>query len=262
MIRRRVRVERETCETAGDMDANLAADGAGQPPQASAPSRRDRFPYANWGPGMALLGVLMALGAGILLGVPVFAFAYNSRTEELTTLGNVLVQLATAVGFLLVPMVIAAMRGAATVGEQLRRLGVRHFRPSALKWMGAAIGAYLVFVVLYTALVVQPHQKDIAEGFGAVPVQVLLIVVAAPVSEELCFRGMLFGGLRQKLPRLAAALVGGLVFGGLHALTGVTAVPPLMFFGFVLCLLYEKTGSIVPGMLLHMLNNSIALLGQ
>jgi len=27
-------------------------------------------------------------------------------------------------------------------------------------------------------------------------------------------------------------------------------------------LLYEKTGSVVPGIILHMLNNSIALLGQ
>jgi membrane protease YdiL (CAAX protease family) len=39
-------------------------------------------------------------------------------------------------------------------------------------------------------------------------------------------------------------------------------VPPLIFFGFVLALLYERTGSIVPCIILHMLNNSVALLGQ
>ena len=39
-------------------------------------------------------------------------------------------------------------------------------------------------------------------------------------------------------------------------------MPPLIVFGFVLALLYEKTGSIVPGILLHMLNNSVALLAQ
>jgi len=87
-------------------------------------------------------------------------------------------------------------------------------------------------------------------------------VIAAPVSEEVCFRGMLFGGLRTRMPRIAAALLSGLIFGALHALTGISAVPPLIFFGFVLALLYEKTGSIVPGILLHMLNNSIALIGQ
>ena len=70
---------------------------------------------------------------------------------------------------------------------------------------------------------------------------------------------MLFGGLREKLPRIAAALICGLIFGALHALTGITAVPPLIVFGFLLALLYERTGSIMPGILLHMLNNIVAL---
>jgi uncharacterized protein len=222
--------------------------------------RRLSFPYANWGPAAALLGVILALGAGVLLGIPGLFF-HNSK-DELTSTGNVIVQFATALGFLLTPIAIAVWRGAATPQEALARLGVRRFKPSALKWMAAAIVVYLAFTALYTQLIVEPHQKDIAEGFGAIPVQVLLIVIAAPISEEVCFRGMLFGGLREKLPRLGAALVSGIVFGGLHALTGVSAVPPLIVFGFVLALLYEKTGSIVPGILLHMLNNSVALLSQ
>jgi CAAX protease family protein len=248
-----VLVERETCETAGDMDANLAGQ--------QVEPRRLAFPYSNWGPAAAVLGVILALGAGILLSIPGL-LAFHEANGNLTTAGNVFVQFATALGFLLVPMAIAAWRGATSVGEVLARLGVRRFKPSALLWMGAAIVAYLVFAGLYVQLVVEPHQKDIAEGFGAVPFQVLLIVIAAPVSEEVCFRGMLFGGLREKLPRLAAALISALIFGGLHALTGVSAVPPLIAFGFILALLYEKTGSILPGILLHMLNNSVALLGQ
>jgi uncharacterized protein len=236
------------------MEANLTAGPVVEP----SPSR---FPYANWTGGMAVAGVLLALGAGIVLGVPA-AIAGQKDNGDLTTLGNVGIQLATALGFLLVPMAIAATQGAKGLGEILRRLGVRRFRPPALKWMAAAIGAYLLFAALYSLLIVQPEQKDIAEGFGSVPVQVLLIVIAAPISEEVCFRGMLFGGLRRNFARLPAALLAGLIFGGLHALTGISAVPPLMVFGFILCLLYEKTSSIVPGILLHMLNNSVALLGQ
>jgi membrane protease YdiL (CAAX protease family) len=219
------------------------------------------FPYSNWGPKVAVLGVLLALGTGIVLGIPAVVID-NPSSGDLSTAANVVVQLATALGFLLVPMAIAVRWGATSVGQALRRLGVRQFKPSALKWMAAAIGVYLLFAGLYVALIGEPKQEDIAEGFGTVPVQVLLIVVAAPISEEVCFRGMLFGGLRERLPRLAAALVSALIFGGLHALTGISAVPPLIAFGFVLALLYEKTGSIVPGILLHMLNNSVALLGQ
>jgi uncharacterized protein len=219
------------------------------------------FPYSSWGPWAGVLGVLLALGTGIVLSVPVLIAAKPPSGEELGDVASALVQLATALGFLLVPFAIAAGRGA-TVREAAAQLGLRRFKPSAVKWMLAAIGAYLLFSIVYIAIFGAPHQKDIAEDFGAVPVQVLLIVVAAPVSEEVCFRGMLFGSLRERLPRLAAALISALIFGGLHATTGISAVPPLIIFGFVLALLYERTGSIVPGILLHMLNNSVALLGQ
>jgi len=236
------------------MEANLTADPVVEP-------RAPRFPYANWGAGTALLGLLFAIGAGIMLAVPA-AIAGHADNGDLTTLGNVGVQLATALGFLLAPLAVASLQGAKGTGEILRRLGVRRFQPSALKWMAASIGAYLLFAALYSVLIVQPDQKDIAEGFGAWPVQVLLIAIAAPISEEVCFRGMLFGGLRRSLSRIPAALIAGSIFGALHVTGGVTVVPPLIAFGFILCLLYEKTGSIVPGILLHMLNNCVALLGQ
>lgn len=219
------------------------------------------FPYANWGAWAAVLGVVLALGTGVVLAIP-FSIIGSDGQGELTTFGNVGVQAMTELGFLLVPMVIAAQHGAATLGVILGRLGVRRFHASALKWMGAAVLAYLLFNAVYVAVFGEPQQEDIAEGFGAIPIQVVLIVILAPISEEICFRGMLFGGLRTKLPVVPAALVGGLLFGSLHALTGITAVPPLVVFGFLLCLLYEKTGSVVPGIVLHMLNNSVALLGQ
>jgi uncharacterized protein len=227
--------------------------------EGTVPVRRP-FPYANWGPLAAVLGVLLALATGVVLAVPAALLGHDGN-GELTDVGSAAAQFAAELGFLLVPIAIAAGRGA-TPRQALSQLGVRRFRPSAIGWMFAAIGAYLVFAIAYTAAFGEPHQKDIAEDFGAVPVQVLLIVVAAPLGEEICFRGFLFGGLRERLPRLAAAFISALIFGGLHAATGISAVPPLIFFGFVLALLYERTGSIVPGILLHMLNNSVALLGQ
>jgi len=220
-----------------------------------------RFPYATWGVHMAIGGVLIALGLGIVLGIPA-VIVDNPSDGDLSTGANVIVQLATALGFLAVPLAVASGWGSVSLWGALQRLGVRRFRLGDVRWMLAAIGAYLLFAGVYTAIFGAPEQEDIAESFGSVPVQVLLIVIAAPVSEEICFRGMLFGGLRTRMPRLAAAFVSALIFGALHALTGISAVPPLIFFGFVLALLYERTGSILPGILLHMLNNSVALIGQ
>ena len=126
-----------------------------------------------------MLGVILALGTGVVLGIPAAIIGADGE-GDLTTFGNVGVQLATALGFLMVPMAIAAQRGAAGLGEILRRLGVRRFKLSALKWMAAAIGAYLLFAILYSLLIVEPKQEDIAEGFGTIPVQILLIVDRRP----------------------------------------------------------------------------------
>ncbi|HEX5990271.1 MAG TPA: type II CAAX endopeptidase family protein [Solirubrobacterales bacterium] len=235
------------------MESNLAS-----PPVAEPATRT--FPPSNWGPSGALLGAVTAIVVGLLLGIP--ALFFTEGDGELTTVGNVIAQVATVLGLGLVPLSVAFSRGAATLGEALWRLGVQRFRPSALGWMAVAVVSYLTFAALYSALILEPEQEDIADGFGPVPIQILLIVFGAAIVEEICFRGMLFGGLRERLPKLPAALIAGLVFGALHAFTGISAVPPLIVLGFVFCLLYEKTGSIVPGMLLHMLNNSVALLAQ
>lgn len=252
-MRRRVRVERETCETAGDMEGNLAT------PPVAGPVDRD-FPPSNWGPKGALLGAVLAIVVGLILGLP--AIAFTDAENELTTTGNVVGQVGLIFGLLLVPLLIARSSGSRSLRESLWRLGVRGFRPSAFKWMAAAVGAYLLFAILYSALILEPEQEDIANSFGPVPVQILLIVLSQPIAEEIAFRGMLFGGLRERLPRVPAALVAGTVFGLLHAFTGLSAVPPLIALGAIFCLLYEKTGSIVPGILLHMLNNSVALAAQ
>jgi membrane protease YdiL (CAAX protease family) len=250
-MRSRVLVERETCETAGFMDAKLAAGEVA--------SRRAAFPYANWGPWLALLGVPLALLTGAVLAIPGLAFGVGSK-GELSATGKVIGQLGTELGFLLVPGVIAAQRGARTLRGALARLGLRRFELSALKWMALAIVAYIAVIVLYGLLITEPKQEDLARELGALPFQIVLIAIAAPICEEACFRGMLFGGLREKLPLLAAALISAIVFGALHAPEGPTAVPPLVAFGFILALLYEKTGSIVPGIVLHALNNSVALM--
>lgn len=237
------------------MEANLAA------PQVERPPARD-FPYSNWGAGAALLGVVLALGAGILMGIPA-AFLPTDADGDLSTGANVMIQLATALGFLLTPMAIVAWRGASGLGEILSRLGLRRFAiGTALKWMAASVGAYFLFAALYSILITPPEQDDIAEAFGPLPVQIVLIAIAAPLAEELLFRGFLFGGLRERLPRWPAALIAGAIFGSLHALTGISAVPQLIAFGVILCLLYEKTGSIWPPIILHVLNNSAALLAQ
>lgn len=220
-----------------------------------------RFPYANWGPGMAIAAVLAALVSQFFFAIPVAIVDGGFEEEELSEGANAVLQLLFAGALLVASFVVAGMKGA-DLRQALGRLGLRRFRPSAFLWMVVAVIAYLTIALVLVALIGEPEQENIAEDFGPVWVQVLLIVLAASIAEEIAFRGLLFGGLRTRMPGWIAAFLSAAIFGSLHAVTGISAVPVLIAFGFVLCLLYERTGSIVPGILLHMANNSLALAAQ
>lgn len=215
----------------------------------------------TWSPGAALLGVVSALLAAIMLGLPAELLNTAPAGEDYSTGAAIFSQGAQVLAFLVIPLIVATLAGG-TIMDGLWRLGVRPPQLSPWKWMAAAVGAYLVLINFYSLLITPPEQDDIASLFGPVWVQVLLVVLAAAISEELLFRGMLFGGLREGLPVWAAALISGLIFGALHSVTGPTTIPPLTVFGIILALLYAKTGSILPCIGLHALNNSVALLLQ
>jgi sodium transport system permease protein len=84
----------------------------------------------------------------------------------------------------------------------------------------------------------------------------VVVAVVAPIVEELLFRGLGFSLLAPLGARLAIPLVG-LAFGLAHGL--VEALPLLVAFGGALAYIRHRTGSVVPGMLVHALFNGIAL---
>jgi membrane protease YdiL (CAAX protease family) len=81
----------------------------------------------------------------------------------------------------------------------------------------------------------------------------------APLCEEFFFRGFMFGVLRERIGVAGGALLTGLIFGGVHA-TGspVETLGVLVVLGVLLCLLYWRTGSLLPCIALHALNNGIS----
>jgi membrane protease YdiL (CAAX protease family)/uncharacterized RDD family membrane protein YckC len=256
-----------------DGDRGVRPDGqrlGGQtdaPPEArNAPPRSSwtaaGFPYPRWEVKRTLGG----LAAGLLIGglfAPLLVLPFDPDLSS--TWALLVAQALLSVTLIVVAIQVASGDRDVDVPNDLGLLGVRRFRATAFGWIAAAYVAYFAFVATYASFVTEPDQEDIARDLGldqgivaAVPV-VFLIAVAAPIAEEIFFRGMLFGGLRRRLSTLPAAAISALVFGALHATTGVSAVPPLIIFGFVLALLYERTGSLVPGMIAHALNNALAL---
>lgn len=86
----------------------------------------------------------------------------------------------------------------------------------------------------------------------------LAALLIAPVTEEIFFRGFVFGGLRQQLGLWGAALLSGLFFGSIHLDPGTLI--PVAFLGTLLAYLYNRTQSLYPCILLHVLNNGLGLI--
>jgi CAAX protease family protein len=90
-------------------------------------------------------------------------------------------------------------------------------------------------------------------------VSLLEYVLLAPVFEELAFRGLLFAILRRKFRFLPAALISAGIFGLAHGY-GVVGLISVCWSGVLWAWIYEKTGSLAPGILAHAINNLLVCL--
>ena len=126
--------------------------------------------------------------------------------------------------------------------------GLRILLPASAAW---ALGLNLLLALIGLPELF-PGFQETAAAQAAVPLEagILLYGIAAPVSEELLFRGIfyrrageLFGGWK------AAALFSSLLFGAYHG-NPVQGIYGFLT-GMVLCLVYEKTGRLSAAMLFH-----------
>jgi membrane protease YdiL (CAAX protease family) len=97
-------------------------------------------------------------------------------------------------------------------------------------------------------------------GIGLLLLALLVTAVAAPICEEIFFRGMLLRLLRRRLPLWAAVILSAMAFGLAHASPAVSAalLPTFMYMGIVLAVVYVRTGWLTNTILLHSLSNAIA----
>ena len=90
-------------------------------------------------------------------------------------------------------------------------------------------------------------------GWGGI----LAIAIIGPVLEELLFRGAITKSLLQQYNPTKAILISALLFGVFHI--NPAQILPAFLIGILLAWTYYKTGSLIPCILMHILNNSLAV---
>jgi len=127
---------------------------------------------------------------------------------------------------------------------------------------GMFIGANLLLVSILNMIDVTMYFPDYIEVMedmftGSILMQVLVIGIAAPVIEELCFRGILMSRMLW-LPTWASILIQGVIFGVIHLnmLQGMYAFLIGLVFGWI----YIKYRSITLAIIAHMAFNLTSII--
>lgn len=172
-----------------------------------------------------------------------------------------------AIVIILLPMVIRRK----SLAEIKQAIGLgKPFQASMIPWALVMQGLYIalamaVLLALYVAnipgLDMGQQQNlglsDLTGWYEYVAVFVLLVLVA-PIFEEIIFRGYLYGKLRRYSSMVIATLITSAGFGVVHGQVNVAIIVGLL--SIMMCIVREKFDSIYPTILMHMFQNGFSYL--
>jgi membrane protease YdiL (CAAX protease family) len=124
----------------------------------------------------------------------------------------------------------------------------------------ASYGIILIHNLVLYGLGIQTQGDEIKQLFEILKSPVWFFIVGAilaPLVEEIFFRGFLFQGFRARYGWVPGLLLSSAIFGLAHL--DPAALIPTFILGCLLAYLYQRTNSVWPGVMMHMLVNSLGL---
>lgn len=206
---------------------------------------------ATWSANDTWLGLAL-----LILTVLGYAFGVSQleATPSLNTLSIALFEF-----LLLIPIAIIFLWRKVS----WQALGLKRFDNKDLALgCGLLIMIYFVTIInnlLMIALGVAVQVETITEMFNEMDspfIFAISTVFLAPFTEELFFRGFLFKGLREKYGWVNALMFSSIIFALFHG--QLATLLPTFLLGALFAYMFQKTGSVLPGMLLHFSINAFS----
>lgn len=231
---------------------NMEVTDNQQAPEQQAPQAK-QYPPINQVPILAkMLAIVGVFIAASILGS--IAKIVLEKTSSCTP------EFAGFIGYViqLVLTIIFVWRQRISLG--IKQLGVRFstkgFNPTLILW-----GVILVFVtstVLEPLLALFPDEylKVLRNAVGVGGWAMITTIVAAPILEEILFRGMIQDTLVRHYGAMRGIIVAAAIFGIIHIIPqqAINA----FFIGLILGYIYLKTKSLLPVIIIHAINNAIS----
>jgi|SRR6185437_11611078 len=144
------------------------------------------------------------------------------------------------------------------------KLQILQLIKSSVSWLAALYPLIFLVQIFSENLQEAHHQQPLVQFLvkntnpSDCIVATFIVVVIAPLSEELIFRGYLYGVFRQHIGSLKAALITSILFAAIHQ--HLPILPGLFLLAVGLSLAYEATGCLLVPILIHSLFNFIGVL--
>ena len=203
-----------------------------------------------------------ALCFALILSSSWFLMQLLAFQKEPATLGTV----AAGQAFILLPPLLMALL---LTSSPLRTLRIAWPKPHYL-FLGLALSFTLNPLVNELQPIVEnlfPISSTLKEALGrligqtpGLGIGILVFALIPAVSEEFAFRGFILSGLERQHRTRSAILLSALMFGFLHVLLSLfQQLFNATLLGIILGFLAVRSRSILPGILFHFLNNTLAV---
>ena len=200
--------------------------------------------------------IMMYAGAGIWAGIK--GEGYQATLQAASTGGNAILTALVSVFSSVITLVIFLK----TKWTPLTR-GYLLSKPwGTLLWVALfSLGTIIPLSFLYEQLGIEMDEntQQIFTSLMKEPWGYVAIGILAPLAEEVVFRGAILRtllGIMSKKNHWVAIMISAAIFGVVHA--NLAQFVNALLMGLLLGWMYYRTGSLVPGILLHWVNNTMA----
>ena len=209
-------------------------------------------PFPSWNDLLAFLGIfLLSTLVGGLLVAPLMKLS-GSVSQQAVTLVGYVVQFALAI-------VLAVLYRRSRGGSgTLFRFSMKWFNTALILW--GVVLVFMIGVVIEPLLAIFPESylEMLNNAVGQGGWAIATTVIAAPVMEEMLFRGIVLESVRSRFGSFRAIMISAAVFGLIHIIP--QQVINAFLVGIVLGFIYVKTESLTSVIILHAINNALAYL--
>jgi len=222
-------------------------------------------PESRWpvwyGPLALVMGLLFGIVGG---GIAVAVLPHSVHGGDLSATATDVATVIQDLGFVAAAVILAA-RVAPVRPSQFGLVRPRSLWRAVVLVPAALVLVFLLAELWFAAVHSSGEEKQLVKQIGGnsgtvgVLAASALVCVVAPICEETLFRGFIFRTLANWRGAWPAAIATGILFGLVHGVSAPAVdLVPLALLGVVLCWVYQATGSIYTGMVVHMANNALA----